>query len=78
MHFRTDLESIFDGFLSIFNLKQHMAEATKYCKNQWFFKIFVFWLLCCWIAYLINFLSIFCQFWFQKSIKNQGRFLNWF
>ena len=42
MDFQTDLESIFNRFLLIFEAKQRMAEAIKHRENRGFIKIFVF------------------------------------
>ena len=53
--FWINLEWIFFNFFAIFIQTHHMARGTKHCKNQWILKVFVFWLLWCWVAFLINF-----------------------
>ena len=61
--------SIFEPFSSWSN----MAEATILLKNQWFFNIFAFSLLCCCIDVLIDFWSILGPTWAQKSIQNRSK-----
>ena len=60
-------------FWSIFGHDPTWPRARLYWKNQYNFKIFVFWLLCCCIDFLIDFWSILGATWAPKSIQNRSR-----
>ena len=60
-------------FLYIFvaNITWRRARFHRPCRVE--INFFVFWLLCCWLDFLIDFWLIFGRFWARKSIKNRSK-----
>ena len=69
------LSSILNRFLNHFQHDTTWPRARFYWENKWFLKIFVFWLLCCCIDFLIDFWSIFNRF-YDRCLIIFGSFLD--